>query len=265
MEEIHMTKKTSKINFIRDNDAIYHSEWDGIDLNINEINSNSLNLMTRNPKDFAQELYSHIQSIDNELLSSIFTEELLQEITFGNLWILPNITLNEYKLLSQENSSKHLNQIILDEIIIPKLDEIQKNWNINNEKNDTFLNKIMINFNDKKYNICTLESLAFINNINTLDLYHENLENIQNRLEYKLNDKMEPYDRFMIKAYQSFITWIVKPLYYENALIKNENEKETTPNSKYLKNINIKEFKAIRMIMIIDSLINIFKIIGEDL
>ena len=66
-----------------------------IDINYTEFNIAHFNFSTRNPEDFALELFNHAQSIDNEDISQIFTKNFLFNLAKSDWWILPNLTLDD--------------------------------------------------------------------------------------------------------------------------------------------------------------------------
>ncbi|WP_296866852.1 hypothetical protein [uncultured Methanobrevibacter sp.] len=249
----------SKFGVNEENDCLTYLQpepVDGeIDINYTEFNINQFNFSTRNPEDFALELFNHTQSIDNEYISKIFTKNFLFNLAKSDWWILPNLSLEDYKKMSFENStSQQINQHILENIS-SNIVELTNSWRSYDNEIQRYMDDAITYYNAEKYGISALMLLIVLNLRLYIFEFDRNTTNIKFRLE-KI-EKVESFENFKIKSYLSFIEWIINPLYIDNA-IKSEGDRNL------LKEDDEKYKIAIKMFFVINTLIEIFKIIGED-
>ena len=88
----------SKFEVNEENDGLTYLQSETIDgetdINYTEFNINQFNFSTRNPEDFALELFNHAQSIDNKNISQIFTKNFY---SLHMWWVNPFINQNHYQ------------------------------------------------------------------------------------------------------------------------------------------------------------------------
>lgn len=242
-----------------ENDSLTYLQSETIDgetdINYTEFNINQFNFSTRNPEDFALELFNHAQSIDNEDISQIFTKSFLFNLAKSDWWILPNVSLEDYKKMSFENfTSQQINQHIVENIS-SNIVELTNSWSSYDNEIQRYMDDAITYYNDGKFGISALMLLIVLNLSLNIFEFDRNTTNIKFRLE-KI-EKVESFESFKIKSYLSFIEWIINPLYIYNA-IKSEGDLNL------LKEDDEKYKIAIKMFFVINTLIEIFKIIGED-
>ena len=82
------------------NDELYHTDWKAIRAESTsyhlEMDNPIIDFVTKEPDKFASKLYNHVEELNDDKLSSVFTKEFLNEIT-QSWWILPRISFEEYK------------------------------------------------------------------------------------------------------------------------------------------------------------------------
>lgn len=249
----------SKFRVNEENDSLTYLQLETIDgetdINYTEFNINQFNFSTRNPEDFALELFNHAQSIDNEDISQIFTKNFLFNLAKSDWWILPNVSLEDYKKMSFENfTSQQINQHI-EENISSNIVELTNSWSSYDKEIQRYMDEAITYYNTGKFGISALMLLIVLNLSLNIFEFDRNTTNIKFRLE-KI-EKVESFETFKIKSYLSFLEWIINPLYIYNA-IKSEGD------FNLLEGDDEKYKIAIKMFFVIDTLIEIFKIIGEE-
>lgn len=248
----------SKFEVNEENDSLTYLQSETIDgetdINYTEFNINQFNFSTRNPEDFALELFNHAQSIDNEDISQIFTKKFLFNLAKSDWWILPNMSLEDYKKMSFENfTSQQINQHIAKNIS-SNIVELRNSWSSYDNEIQRYMDDAITYYNIGKYGISALLLLIILNLSLNIFEFDNNTTNIKFRLQ-KI-EKVESFESFKIKSYQSFIEWIIKPLYINNAFKSDGDFNPSEEDEKYK--------IAIKMFFVINTLIEIFKIIGED-
>lgn len=247
-----------KFGVNEENDSLTYLQMETVDgetdINYTEFNIAQFNFSTRNPEDFALELFNHAQSIDNEDISQIFTKNFLFNLAKSDWWILPNLTLDDYKKMSFENFTSHqINQHILENII-SNIVELTNSWSSYDNEIQRYMDDAITYYNAGKYGISALMLLIVLNVRLNISEFDRNTNNIKFRLERI--EKAESFETFKIKSCQSFIEWIIKPLYFDNAFKSDGDFNPLEEDEKYK--------IAIKMIFVINTLIEIFKMIGED-
>ena len=259
-----MENKNGNFNFLskfgvnEENDCLTYLQTKTIngeiDIDYTEFNINQFNFSTRNPEDFALELFNHVQSIDNEDISQIFTKNLLINLAKSDWWILPNLSLDDYKKMSFENfTSDQINQHIVENMS-SNIIELTNSWSSYDNEIQRYMDDAITYYNAGKYGISALILLIVLNIKLNIFEFDENTNNIKFRL--RRIEKVKSFETFKIKSYQSFIEWIIKPLYIDNAFKSDGDFNPLEEDEKYK--------ITIKMFFVINSLIEIFKIIGED-
>ena len=88
--------------FSQINAELYDTDWSNIKENsaISKIDYPTIEFSTKEPEKFASRLYGHVKGLDDDELTSVFTEEFLNEIT-KSWWIFPRFSFEDYKEFSE--------------------------------------------------------------------------------------------------------------------------------------------------------------------
>ena len=201
------------------------------DINYTEFNINQFNFSTKNPEDFALELFNHAQSIDNEDISQYLQKNFLFNLAKSDWWILPNISLDDYKKRSFENFTSHqINQHIVENMS-SNIIELTNSWSSYANEIQRFMDDAITYYNTGKHGISALMLLISLNLSLNIFEFDKNTNNIKFRLERI--EKVKSFETFKIKSYQSFIEWIIKPLNINNAFKSDEDFNPLEEDEKY--------------------------------
>lgn len=264
----------SKRLFDEINDELYNTEWDDIKkestISQFEIDNIAIDFVTKEPEEFALNLYNHVEELEDVELSSVFTKNFLNELT-KSWWILPKISFEEYKELSQLSvDDKDLNKFILaDYILNPKLIyDLIDNWEFHDENRAKIIMQATNDYYEGNYEICVLTLLLQIEGLMRDKLESKSKapklrEKLERRLDNCLREKVEDlssWEIFLIKSCKSYIWMILKPLCDEVNFIEDEyeiNRNISVHNGK----VEADQIVAIRLFLIIDTLMFLLDII----
>lgn len=264
----------SKSLFNEINEELYDTEWNDIKeesiISQFEIDNLTIDFVTKEPEEFALKLNSHVEELDEAELSSVFTKNFLNELT-KSWWILPRISFEEYKELSQLGvDDNDLNKFILgDYILNPKLiyDLIDK-WEFNDENRAKIIMQATNDYYEGNYEICVLALLLQIEGLMRDKLESKSKapklrDKLERRLDNLLLEKIEEFSSweiFLIKSCKSYIWMILKPLCDEVNFLEDEDEINRNISAHNGK-VEADRIVAIRLFLIIDTLMYLLEII----
>ncbi len=231
------------------------------------IENSYLTIKTKEPEKFANNLYQHVKNSDDEI-KSIFTLDFLKEITRSNWWILPNFNLETYKEFSNKKiSHKEFNKIILSKFSTkPELiTNMIKQWDISNERED-IIYQIYNNYIFGYYEVCTIALILQIEGIikditcsknHSTKLIKELIKKLKNKLK---KESYRSKEIFYINLYIEFLYSIICP-FYVNVDFDNQNINVNRHKISHCGRVNSNQIISIKLFLIINSLMEISKIL----
>lgn len=256
------------------NEELHHTDWSDIRTESTssqlEMDTPIIDFVTKEPEKFASKLCKHVKELNDDNLNSVFTKEFLNEIT-QSWWILPRISFEEYKELSQlEINNDELNEYVLgDYLRDPMLIfDLIDNWEFHDTKRAKIIIQAVDNYYNGNYEICVLTLLLQIEGL-MRDEFESKVKapelrkKLERRLNGVLNDNLRdytPWEIFLIKSCKSYIWMILKPLCDKVNFIEDENEINRNISAHNGK-IEADQKVAIRLFLIIDTLMYLFEII----
>lgn len=257
-------------------EELYDVGWDEIIEesleSLSELNEPFVDLKTKHPEHFALELQKHIDEINDPILSSIFNQDYLNELTKSNWWILPRLDLEEYKKQSQNNvSARIINRNLLFEYLTSPevLSRVIGNWNFDDDVRYDVIHQVFINYLAGNYEVCVIVLLLQLEGIMREKLGikdHRDAklrEKLEDKLGVHLNQNHEDYtswEIFLIKASQTYLWEILRPLYDEKDLVDEDtdiNRNVVAHNGK----VKASQIITIKLILAIDTLMYLFELL----
>lgn len=272
--ELVVSMDIPKLQLEKIDKEFYETDWNEIKeestVNSHTNDLYTTNFVNENPEEFMLNLYGFIEEINDNELTSIFTQDFLKEVT-RSWWIIPRLKLDDYKKLSQRGvNNNDLNQLILSEYYTnPELIyTLINSWNISNERRLNIIIQAFDNYCEGNYEICVLTLLLQIEG-----LMRDKLQlkltggKLRNKLEKKLDVYLEenssdytPWGLFLIKSFKSYLWCVLNPL--DNKVNLVEDTEEINRNiSAHVGFVKADQKIAIRLFMIIDTLMFLLDLI----
>lgn len=258
--------------FTQINTELYDTDWNNIKENsaISKIDYPTIEFATKEPEKFASKLYNHIKGLDDDELTSVFTEEFLNEIT-KNWWIFPRFSFEDYKEFSELGFDDcDLNRYVLLEYVkTPELIyDLINNWEFHDNTRFRVIMQATNNYYEGNYEICVLTLLLQIEGL-MRDKFEirASSPDLRKKLNKRLNtflkensENLTSWDEFLIKSSMSYVWMILKPLCDKVDLIEEEyeiNRHVSAHNGK----VEADQIAAIRLYLIIDTLMYLLELI----
>lgn len=277
--ELLNNQLVAPINFINSNinqsviNSIYLSlnniPWDELNRSIKVVMDyvNSYNYLEYyNKHRFSISLQGFIDEIeDNGELKHIFNNNFLNELVDnGNWWIMPILTKEDFKFLSEKNfNSKEIDSYILGRYIEhPELiADMIESWNVDDGLREKIILQAYENYLIGNYETAVILLTLQIEGIirDKMDINAKKLSKFRIKLEKQLKDIsfQNPWDDFLNKANNCFIWMILKPLY--DSVDFNQDKDEINRNiMTHCGVVNADNIVAIRMFILLDTLFYIF-------
>lgn len=247
---------------------------------------------------FGAKIIEILNEIDDEDIKEIFHTKFLNKLIVSeNLWILPRLTINEYKELSQMNIEENTISLKLFERYINEphtVYNIIKNWNLDNQRKK-IITQIYDNYLLENYETVIIMLTIQIEGIliDNLDI-KKILENKQKKnkqkknkpknkpklyssdLRIELEDKMEisldniedSWDYFIKKSNIAFISYIMWPLYKEIDFVEEDEINRNQISHKGVINLDkedeLNQIIAIRFFILLDTVIYMIDELKKD-
>lgn len=254
------------------NTELHDTDW--FDLKeksiISQIDYPTIEFVTKEPEKFASKLHGHVEELNDDDLSSIFTEDFLNEIT-KNWWIFPRLSFGDYKELSGlEIDDCDLNRYVLLEYVKdPGLIYVLiSEWEFHDDARAKVIMQATDNYYNGYYEISVLVLLLQIEGL-MRDKFQLKVKSskLRDKLEKELDkylkensESLSSWDEFLIRSSKSYIWMILKPLCDEVNLVEDENEINRHVSAHNGK-IEADQIVAIRLFLIIDTLMYLLELI----